>query len=255
MALIIDIETTGLPCRTGLTWGKNPSYTDNDKYKTCRMVQFSYMLCNEQLDEIESKNFIIKVDFKIPNSNFHGITDEISKNQGIDINIFLDDFNKTLKKSSHIISHNINFDINVLKNELYRNNKNNTIIEIDNKKLVCSMIEMRKIMNMNKYPSLAELYKFATKNDITKQHNSEYDVMHLHQALKTLYSNNIFKIHNIKCNKIEEIKDFNTKNDNDFNKLKVIELKSKCKEYGLSGYSKCTKNQLIELLTNIKITN
>ena len=91
------------------------------------------------------------------------------------------------KKSSHIISHNIDFDINVIKNELHRNNKEDIIKEIERKKLICSMKEMKKITNMYKCPSLAELYKFATKNNITNQHNSKDDVMHIYIKLYNNY--------------------------------------------------------------------
>ena len=78
MALIIDIETIGLPNRKGLKFGENPLYSDNTKYDSCRMVQISYMLCNNKLEEIEMNDNIIKVNFNIPNSNFHGISNEIS---------------------------------------------------------------------------------------------------------------------------------------------------------------------------------
>ena len=40
MALIIDVETTGLPVR-----GKNPYYKNLDTYENCRIVQLSYMIC------------------------------------------------------------------------------------------------------------------------------------------------------------------------------------------------------------------
>jgi hypothetical protein len=38
-----------------------------------------------------------------------------------------------------------------------------------------------------KYPSLAELYKFACKKDIENAHNSKYDVINLHEICKNLY--------------------------------------------------------------------
>ena len=39
----------------------------------------------------------------------------------------------------------------------------------------------------------------------------------------------------------------------DLNKLKVTELKQKCKENKIKGYSKCKKKELIELLKNLHI--
>ncbi len=38
MALIIDVETTGLPVR-----GKNPYYKNLEAYENCRIVQLSYL--------------------------------------------------------------------------------------------------------------------------------------------------------------------------------------------------------------------
>jgi hypothetical protein len=80
MALIIDIETTGLPNRKGLKFGVNPSYLDNTKYDNCRIVQISYMLCDNTLEKIQLTDNIITVDFNIPNSNFYGISNHISIN-------------------------------------------------------------------------------------------------------------------------------------------------------------------------------
>ena len=60
MALIIDIETTGLPNRKGLKFGENPSYLDNNKYDSCRIVQISYMLCDNKLEKIKLNDNIIK---------------------------------------------------------------------------------------------------------------------------------------------------------------------------------------------------
>ena len=78
MALIIDIETTGLPNRKELKFGEYPLYSDNTKYDNCRIVQISYMLCDNKLEKIEMNDYIIKVNFNIPNINFHGITNKIS---------------------------------------------------------------------------------------------------------------------------------------------------------------------------------
>jgi hypothetical protein len=88
MALIIDVETTGLPIRTGLKYGEFPAYEKINLYDSSRIVQISLMLCNENLEEIEFKDFIIKADnFSINNSSFHGITNEISHNEGVPFSV------------------------------------------------------------------------------------------------------------------------------------------------------------------------
>ena len=65
MALIIDIETTGLPNRKELKFGEYPLYSDNTKYDNCRIVQISYMLCDNKLEKIEMNDYIIKVNFNL----------------------------------------------------------------------------------------------------------------------------------------------------------------------------------------------
>ena len=92
MALIIDVETTGLPNITGLEFNNFNLYKDINKYNNCRIVQLSNMLCNDKLEEIELNDYIIKVNFNISNSNFHNITNEISNKSGIPFNLVCNNF-------------------------------------------------------------------------------------------------------------------------------------------------------------------
>jgi DNA polymerase-3 subunit alpha len=218
MALIIDTETTGLPERVNPNIRINPNYKNINKYDNCRVVQLCFMLCDENLQKIETKNYIIKKNgFDINNSEFHGITNEISNNNGIDFNIVCNDFLNYLTKISHIIAHNIDFDINVLKSELFRIGKQNIIDEIDKKILFCSMINTTNIVNCNgRYPSLAKLYKFSTNNDITNAHNAEYDVINLHEALVCLQNQNKLFIKDINFNNISESEIIDSENKLDY---------------------------------------
>ena len=177
MSLIIDVETTGLPEVSVLEFDNSTLYKDTNKYNNCRIVQLSNMLCNNKLEKLELNDYIIKVNFNISNSDFHNITNEISNKSGLPFNLVCNNFYETLKKCSHIIAHNISFDINVIKNELYRINRNDIIQEINKKKLICTMYETKNIMNIKKNPSLKELYKFATNNILENHHNSKYDVI------------------------------------------------------------------------------
>ena len=98
-----------------------------------------------------------------------------------------------LKKVTHIIAHNALFDINVITSELYRYGLEDIIHELDSKDIYCSMKHTKKLVNAkNRYgklkdPSLSELYEFACKKPIQNAHNSKYDVINLHYAMKTLY--------------------------------------------------------------------
>ena len=158
--------------------------------------KFFVASCN--LDVIELNDFIIKKEgFDITNSIFHGITNEISLDKGVDFDIAIDKFYELLKKTTHIVAHNILFDINVIKSELYRRDKYDIIQEIDKKKLLCTMSHTKDIIKIknqygkNKNPSLKELYYFTFNKEIDNQHNSKYDVINMHSSIKKMYDDNI----------------------------------------------------------------
>jgi DNA polymerase III epsilon subunit-like protein len=196
MALIIDTETNGLPDTAGLRWGEYPVYNDLPKYKTARIVQFTFMLCGSQFEEKELHDYIVKrQDFTIDNQQFHGITNEISDQDGKPFTEVADIFAKYLSRVSHIVAHNIAFDINVIKAELYRHNLHHIIEELDKKSLLCTMKHTKPILKIiNQYgnfknPSLAELYQHNFHNPIENAHNSKYDVINLHKIVKHMHDN------------------------------------------------------------------
>jgi DNA polymerase-3 subunit alpha len=198
MALIIDTETNGLPDCTGLRWGEYPVYNDLSKYNAARIVQFTFMVCGTHFEEKELHDYIIRRDgFSIENQQFHGITNEISDNNGISFVEAANIFSTNLSKVSHIVAHNIAFDINVIKSELYRHNLHHIIEEMDKKKLLCTMKHTKPILRIiNQYgnfknPSLAELYQYNFLSPIENAHNSKYDVINLHKIVKNMYDKKI----------------------------------------------------------------
>ena len=197
MALIFDTETNGLPLCKG--YSDFPDYKDLSKYDNARLVQISYIITDDKYNKIEESNFIIKADnFEIKNHEFHGITEEISKKDGISFIEAAICFSNSLDFVDKIIAHNINFDINILRSELYRYNLYSIIDKINSKKIVCTMkltknLVCAKFKSGNlKDPSLKELYEFATGVPITNQHNSEYDTLHLWKIVQIIY--NKFKV-------------------------------------------------------------
>lgn len=199
MALFIDTETNGLPNvkNLNLKWGDYPFYKLLDRYNSARIVQLSYMITDNQFNQLELIDHIIKRDnFDIANSEFHGITNDISDN-GIEFDYAFEEFYNSLKKVTHIIAHNIAFDINVIKSELYRRNKIYIIDEIDKKTLLCTMKHSKNILKIiNQYgryknPSLNEIYRFAFNKDINNAHNSKYDVINMHAVIKKMYDDDI----------------------------------------------------------------
>jgi DNA polymerase III epsilon subunit-like protein len=197
MALFLDTETSGLPDTRNLRWGVYPNYKDIDKYSNARIVQFSMLLTDNKYNFIDVKDYIIKREgFNITNKEFHGITDDISDDIGVSFNVVaIEIFYEQLKNVSHIIAHNVAFDVGVIKSELYRRNLQYIIDEIDKKTLLCTMKHMKPILKIiNQYgnyknPSLNEIYKYNFNKDVENAHNSLYDVYNLHKVVEHMYKN------------------------------------------------------------------
>lgn len=197
MALFIDTETSGLPDTRNLRWGVYPDYKDIAKYDSARIVQFSMLLTDTKFNCEDIKDYTIKREgFDITNGEFHGITNEISDTIGVDFNVVAAEiFYELLKKTTHIVAHNVGFDVGVIKAELHRRNLQFIIDELDKKTLLCTMKHLKPILKIiNQYgnyknPSLNEIYKYNFKKDVDNAHNSLYDVKNLHQVVEYMYKN------------------------------------------------------------------
>lgn len=197
MAMFIDTETSGLPDTHNLRWGVYPDYWKLNKYENARIVQFSMLITDTQFKYEDVKDYIIKREgFDITNGEFHGITNEISDNIGVDFNVIaIDIFYELLKNVTHIVAHNVAFDVGVIKSELHRRKLQYIIDELDKKTLLCTMKHMKPILKIiNPYgnyknPSLNEIYKFNFKTDVENAHNSLYDVKNLHKVVEHMYKN------------------------------------------------------------------
>lgn len=198
--IILDTETIGIPHRN---YGKFHYYKISKSYDNARLVQLSFYFtnfCENENINIENKihNYIVqRKHFEIENSHIHGITNQISDTHGLSIDIVLNEFIDFMKKNQVeiIIAHNMEFDINIIKNELYRLEKFEEIKYIESLKLFCSMqnttniLKIKNIFNNNNYkwPNLKELYFFATgKTDMENTHNSMYDVLYLYESIHAL---------------------------------------------------------------------
>jgi DNA polymerase III epsilon subunit-like protein len=155
------------------------------------------LITDNKFKFIDVKDYIIKREgFDITNKEFHGITNDISDNNGVSFDtVAVEIFYENLKNVSHIIAHNVAFDVGVIKSELYRRNLQYIIDEIDKKTLLCTMKHMKPILKIiNQYgnyknPSLNEIYKFNFNKDVENAHNSLYDVYNLHKVVEHMYKN------------------------------------------------------------------
>jgi DNA polymerase III epsilon subunit-like protein len=195
--LIFDTETTGLP----------KSYTIN--YNVLNLwpyiVQFSYIIYDcESKCLIKIKDNIIQVPKEINISdeciNIHGITNELSQNQGIPVEVAIKEFMQDLKTVNLVVAHNMEFDLNLLKVEIMRKVSENLIdsekkepylkyLNVLSKEMnyYCTMQNSFQLCNIKrmskkgkeytKFPKLSELHEKLFQIIPNNLHNSLNDVL------------------------------------------------------------------------------
>jgi DNA polymerase III epsilon subunit-like protein len=148
------------------------------------IVQISWVVYDLELKKvIKTKDFIVKVDVHISNSQIHGITDDISQEKGVDISFVLGQFVEDFVEVDQIICHNYNFDSLVIEAELFRLERKKEIKWMYNKDYYCTMLQTinfckleGKFYGTYKWPKLCELYELMFGYQFENQHNSLADV-------------------------------------------------------------------------------
>ena len=131
--LFINLETSGLPTmRPG--YHENPAdeyypYTDHPKYDGSRIIQLTWYLGDSHehadmgpvLDKV-NMYYIKRNGFTITNTQYHGITNDISDTEGTRLVTVIKKkgFRDALRKADYLVAHNAPFVINILLNELER---------------------------------------------------------------------------------------------------------------------------------------
>lgn len=181
--IIFDTETNGLIPRDKTIISENLHFMPY-------IVQLSYILYDTNAMKIlVEHDFIIRVPDNVEISQesaaIHGITESISKTNGISIRDALDNFEICVKRADIIIGHNIAFDIDMIGVESLRN-KMDVRKEFTRKIIYCTMkrtVNLCKIVTKNKnnqeyykYPTLTQLHEFLFDEIPLGTHNSMADV-------------------------------------------------------------------------------
>src|SRR5688572_19956194 len=117
MYLIFDTETTGVP------HNKTAPITDLDNWP--RLVQLAWQLHDNKGKLIAQHNYIIRPEgFDIPYKaeQIHGISTKRAIDEGHDLMTVIGIFIQDLSKTSLLVGHNIEFDINIIGAEFIRKN-------------------------------------------------------------------------------------------------------------------------------------
>jgi DNA polymerase-3 subunit epsilon len=225
--LVFDTETTGLLPKVKLL---NEETLPLFPYS----VQFSYIVYEDETNSIlKMRDFIVRLPQDITISDesikIHGITNEISRRDGVDIECIIDEFIQDYNAVDLLVAHNLNFDLTVLQADIMRVIKRNQInankIQTyknfiaslnKSKKLYCTMQETIEVCNIKayykdgreyvKFPRLSELHDKLFQSVPNNLHNSMNDVI---VCLRCFY----------KMNHNKDILLFNKELHNLYNKL------------------------------------
>jgi DNA polymerase-3 subunit epsilon len=185
---IYDVETTGLPIRIN----RRLNYNNLESFNNCRLVSISWIITDNINNIIEKGTYYVKPDnFEVSQEsiNIHGLTNEFLEQNGESIHNIIDLIKNIFTEKYEIIkivSHNIDFDINVLKSELVRYNYSDLLIKINDIETYCTMLKSQTVMRVNKWPKLSEAYRYFYDEDITNAHQAEYDTLYCYKIFKKL---------------------------------------------------------------------
>lgn len=195
--LIFDTETTGLP--------KSKIISQDTLDKWPHIVQFSFIIFDTDTNEfVLTKDFVIKMEAGIIISDesiaLHGITNQISRNTGVDIQSALHLFFYYLRSVDLLVGHNVSFDINMIYIELLRiiylkqyTEEHISAYKCDLhfltnfKNIYCTMQESIDLCAIkakdkfgreyNKFPKLSELHMHLFQTTPNGLHNSLIDIL------------------------------------------------------------------------------
>jgi DNA polymerase-3 subunit alpha len=197
MFLIFDTETTGLPRDY-----KAP-LTDFDNWP--RMVQVAWQLHDAQGNLISSNSIIVKPEgYTIPFNavQIHGITNERALEEGQDLKAVLQEFVETLKQTTYLCGHNIEFDNNIIGAELLRCGLDNVLATMpfidtknDETTAYCAIPGGRG--GKFKWPTLTELYTKLFNESFAEAHNAAFDVTATGRAFFEIIKRGITKVKEI----------------------------------------------------------
>ena len=177
--LFIDTETTGLPT------DRDAAFFESDKWPY--LVQISMLVLDSQMKIIGENNYVLTPEnYTIPQSSskIHGITNEYAKKYGMNRKDVLEYIRVLFQTVNCVIGHNVDFDVNILKAEIYREWGGDVWFYslrfnvIDTMKLGADVCKIPSSIKGEKYkwPTLNELYRKLFGKSFEGQHNAMNDV-------------------------------------------------------------------------------
>ncbi len=177
MYMFFDTETSDLPKDRKI---KDPRVFNNFPH----LVQLGFLTYDENKNITKTYNQIIKPDNFIiseGSANVHKITQEYAIENGIPLNDALNDFFDAVENVQFLIAHNVEFDLQVIYAECFRNkfkrklkNKPIKICTIKTTTNFCKIKSDWK--NSYKWPKLSELHTILFNENFEGAHDALNDV-------------------------------------------------------------------------------
>ena len=182
--IVLDTETHAL------------ASDSTDITQDLRLVQLTAIKIDQEGTELARlSNIVSPQGFTIRSAatKIHGITMKKACQDGISINSILSDLERLLTETDVLISHNLEFDIGVLKNEFRIQNNDNGLKLIQQAQHVCTMRETKDLCQIPgrygyKWPSLSELHEYLFGEEVKVIHNSDDDAEICLKCFKELYN-------------------------------------------------------------------
>lgn len=200
--VVLDCETTGFPSMKG--HDEYYLYTNINKYNSSRVIQIAAVKYDFTGNVIKKINHLIKPnDFIINNASIHGITTKRALKDGISFSSAIDDFENLISNCCLLVSHNINFDKNVLLSECHRQGKNSFIDKFDEINTFCTSQNCTHITKITmpflpegqyKYPKLQELHQVLFGKKFTGAHDALNDTEACGKCFFEMLKRNLFVI-------------------------------------------------------------
>ncbi len=176
MYLIFDTETTGLP----KSW--NAPLTDTDNWPRC--IQIAWQIHDELGNLVEHQDYLVKPEgFNIPYDaeRIHGISTELAEAQGIPLKEVLEKFNIALSKATFVVGQNVEFDLNIMGCEFYREGVESPLAQMPVLD-TCTEVTAGLLQlpggrgGRFKLPTLTELHSYLFGEPFAEAHNATADV-------------------------------------------------------------------------------
>ena len=177
MYLIFDTETTGLP----RNW--NAPISDTDNWPRC--IQIAWQLHGPLGELLDQSDFLIQADgFDIPfdAEKIHGISTDLSIEQGVPIKDMMNRFESVLAKADFVVGQNVAFDVNIMACEMHRLAMDTSLLTEKAVLDTCTekTAQLCKIPGGRggkfKLPNLTELHDFLFGEPFAQAHNATADV-------------------------------------------------------------------------------